>query len=316
VNYYPFHIGDFRSGTSNMSRQSRWIYRDMMDIYYDTELPLVLDLDVLCDKLGVEVEEERRIVERLLKFKFTKTDTGYLHHICETVIATYHTKAEIAAENGKRGGRPRKEKGEPAKPKNNQKKPSGLTVGSDPVNAGLANETHWLANQTQDLADRTQSKANESGLKANQEPRTNNQEPVNPVTTSTLSQERIRSQATPAELNIAFRKRGVNTHPDDPRLSALSEQGLSTGTADAACDEARKTLGPDAVIALGYIVGILVRWVNEGRMLNVAGAAPPARAAPGGYESTRDRERRETLEGLTGSGKESDDELTANNPLA
>lgn len=87
MNYYPFHIGDFRSGTVNMSRQARWIYRDMMDVYYDVEAPLSLDIDVLCDSLGVETADERAIVERLLRFKFIKTDDGYRHDVCEQVIA-------------------------------------------------------------------------------------------------------------------------------------------------------------------------------------------------------------------------------------
>ena len=106
MNYYPFHIGDFRSGTVNMSRQARWIYRDLLDIYYDTEQPLSLDLDVLCDQLGVESDEERRIVERLLRFKFTKGDDGYSHAICDPVIADYHINATTAQANGKLGGRP------------------------------------------------------------------------------------------------------------------------------------------------------------------------------------------------------------------
>jgi uncharacterized protein YdaU (DUF1376 family) len=108
VNYYPFHIGDFRSGTVNMTRQTRWIYRDMLDIYYDDEKPLPLDLDLLCNQIGAESDDERRIVERLLRFKFVKTDDGYWHEICDRVITDYHKKAEIAQANGKLGGRPRK----------------------------------------------------------------------------------------------------------------------------------------------------------------------------------------------------------------
>ncbi len=128
-----------------MSRQSRWIYRDMMDVYYDTEKPLPGDLDVLCDMIGVETDEERRIVERLLRFKFTKTEDGYRHERCETEIAAYHHKAAQARANGKGGGRPRKQSG-------TNQKPSGFPSGSGPVPNGNQPET---------------------GSKANQEPRTN-----------------------------------------------------------------------------------------------------------------------------------------------
>lgn len=147
MNYYPFHIGDFRSGTVNMSRHARWIYRDMLDIYYDTEKALPLDLDLLCDQAGAESEDERRIVERLLRFKFVKTDDGYRHDICDKVIADYHKKAETAQTNGKKGGRPKK-------PKPPEEKPSGLSAGSDPLANGNPEQT---------------------GLQTNQEPITNNQ---------------------------------------------------------------------------------------------------------------------------------------------
>lgn len=151
MNYYPFHIGDFRSGTVNMSRQSRWIYRDMLDVYYDSENPLNLDLDILCDSIGVEDDAERKIVERLLKFKFQKTDQGYRHEICDAVICEYHLKAETAKANGKLGGRPKKNTKEP------KQKPSGFQSGSDPV---------------------TKTNPDITGSEANQEPRTSNQEPV------------------------------------------------------------------------------------------------------------------------------------------
>lgn len=131
-----------------MSRQARWIYRDMLDVYYDKEKPLSLNFDVLCDEIGVESDEDRKIVERLLRFKFSENENGYSHEICERVIAEYHAKASIAKANGKLGGRP---------PKNNQNKPSGFLSGSDQV--PLANP---------DL----------TGSQANQEPITNNNKPI------------------------------------------------------------------------------------------------------------------------------------------
>lgn len=149
MNYYPFHIGDFRSGTANMSRLQRAIYRDLLDIYYDTEKPLPLDLEEVFESVGASSDEERRIVERLLRFKFDKQDDGYHHEICEKVIGEYHAKAETAKSNGKLGGRPPK-----AKP--NPNKPSGLSVGT-----GSEPDRNPIA----------------TGSQANQEPITNNQEP-------------------------------------------------------------------------------------------------------------------------------------------
>jgi uncharacterized protein YdaU (DUF1376 family) len=52
MNYYTLEIGGFRLGTMNMSRQARWIYRDLLDIYYDTKKPRSLDFDLLCEQVG------------------------------------------------------------------------------------------------------------------------------------------------------------------------------------------------------------------------------------------------------------------------
>ncbi|WP_343499229.1 YdaU family protein [Achromobacter denitrificans] len=179
MNYYPHHIGDFRSGTVNMSRQSRWIYRDMMDVYYDTEKPLPDDLDVLCDMIGVETDEERRIVERLLRFKFTKTEDGYRHERCETEIAAYHHKAAQARANGRGGGRPRKQSG-------TNEKPSGFLSGSDPVPSSNQDET---------------------GSKANQEPRTKNQETEEHPPTP---RKRGKSAAAPGLTVVDLQAKGVS----------------------------------------------------------------------------------------------------------
>jgi len=144
MHHYPHHIGDFRSGTVNMTRQERWIYRDMLDVYYDLERPLPLDQERLCHEIGVRADEEKKIVTELLRFKFEKSNDGYHHRRCDAEIAIYHSKAETAKENGKLGGRPKKNR--------NLEKPSGFILGSDSV--ATANP-------------------GESGSEANQEPRTN-----------------------------------------------------------------------------------------------------------------------------------------------
>jgi len=155
MNYYQFHIGDFRSGTVHMSRQMRWIYRDMLDVYYDTEKPLPLDFEELCNEIGVESDDERSIVEKLLRFKFEQQDDGYHNAVCNKVIADYRSKAEIAKENGRRGGRPKNGFGL-------QSKPSGFLSGS---NQGATSNQQETVSQT------------------NHKPLTINQEPIEKIKT-------------------------------------------------------------------------------------------------------------------------------------
>jgi uncharacterized protein YdaU (DUF1376 family) len=172
MNYYPHHIGDFRSGTFNMTRLERWIYRDMLEIYYDTEAPLPVNVDALCKGMGVRTPEEKAIVADILSYKFELTGAGYIHARCDQEIVSYHAKAETARENGKKGGR--KPKSNPAKPSGapketsqddlaNPAEPTGLDDGTKPVGAGLENGT-----QPNPIA---------TGSQANQEPVTNNHKP-------------------------------------------------------------------------------------------------------------------------------------------
>ncbi len=128
--YYPFHINDFRSGAANLTRLARWIYRDMLDLYYDKESQLPPDLDQLCDAIGVETDEERKHVERVLRLKFVKTDEGYFNPRCQREIETYRIGAEIARQNGRRGGRPRRVADETQEnPAGSQPVPDGMPVG-------------------------------------------------------------------------------------------------------------------------------------------------------------------------------------------
>ncbi|MCM2546174.1 YdaU family protein [Burkholderia glumae] len=150
MHQYLHHIGDFRSGTYSMTRLQRAIYRELLDVYYDKEKPLPLDVAAVCQLVGAFEDAEREIVEWLLRFKFEKTDDGYVHDVCERVIAEYRAKADVARENGKAGGRPRKPRGNPEKP------------------SGLFQEPSGNPEQT--------------GSKANHKPITNNHKPEEPKT--------------------------------------------------------------------------------------------------------------------------------------
>ncbi|MFM0088957.1 YdaU family protein [Paraburkholderia sediminicola] len=156
MHFYPHNIKDFRSGTVSMTRMERWLYRDLLDCYYDTEQPLPLDVDKVCRMIGAREAQEKAAVAEILDFKFTKTDAGYAQERCDAEIAAYHAKAATAQENGKKGGRPPKNR-KPGAPEpeaeDNPEKPSGFSVGSNPDAIGNPTET---------------------GSKTNQEPVTNN----------------------------------------------------------------------------------------------------------------------------------------------
>lgn len=101
MNFYPHHIGDFNSATRHLTRIERSIYRDLLDIYYDTESALTLNLDHLCRLVIARSEEERTAVQQVLNEFFTQSEQGWIHDRCEAEIAKYKGIKEAKSAAGK-----------------------------------------------------------------------------------------------------------------------------------------------------------------------------------------------------------------------
>lgn len=102
MHYFQHHIGDFRSGCFNMTRMERALYREMLDIYYDTESPLPSAIDEVCKLLGVRDASEKTLVGEVLSLKFKQVEgRGWVHERCETEIARYHSLLDSASKAGK-----------------------------------------------------------------------------------------------------------------------------------------------------------------------------------------------------------------------
>ena len=150
MHYYQFNIGDYAKHTQHLSLLEHLAYRLLLDRYYLTEKPLELNTKKLARLIGMSQHQEE--VEQVLEDFFYKTENGYSNNRCEAEIASFHSKAETARENGKKGGRPRKNNDI-----QNQKQTGLEPKKTQPVN---------LANPE------------ETGSKANHKPRTINQEPL------------------------------------------------------------------------------------------------------------------------------------------
>ncbi len=101
MKHYPHHIGDFDKSTRHLTRLERSIYRDLMDLYYDTELPISSDLKFVCRKIIARSDEEIAVVEQTLKEFFVETPKGWYHDRCEVEIATYKANNSQKAQAGK-----------------------------------------------------------------------------------------------------------------------------------------------------------------------------------------------------------------------
>lgn len=101
MNHYPHHIGDFDKATRHLTRIERSIYRDLIELYYDTETQLTLDISALCRKILARTDEEVTAVEQTLNEFFNETPIGWFHSRCETEIEKYRANASQKAQAGK-----------------------------------------------------------------------------------------------------------------------------------------------------------------------------------------------------------------------
>ena len=133
MNYYNFHIGDYISHTIHLSVEEDLAYRRLLDMYYDTELPIPNNIPLVSRKLRINAE----VVETVLHEFFELTEEGFKNFRADNEIAEYQRFIEKQKANGRKGGRPKKSQRKPtANPNESQKKPNQepLTNNQEPIN--------------------------------------------------------------------------------------------------------------------------------------------------------------------------------------
>jgi len=122
MNYYTFHIGDFRGGTAHLSMEEECTYRRLLDLQYDQENPLLDDIAHLARK----VRSTQELVAVILNEFFTKTESGWVNAKAIDVITKHQEFSLKQKENGQKGGRrklPQTQKEPNANPKEPKAKP-------------------------------------------------------------------------------------------------------------------------------------------------------------------------------------------------
>ena len=112
MNYYQHHIGDFDKATRHLTRVERSLYRDLIEMYYDTELPLISDFTRLSRKVIAVTDEELEALKAVLGEFFTKQDDGFHNHRCDFEIEKYQSNSKAKSKAGKISAAKRKAKKE------------------------------------------------------------------------------------------------------------------------------------------------------------------------------------------------------------
>lgn len=169
MHFYTHNIGDFAAQTVGMDLEQVGIFIRLLDRYVSTEKPI--SKGWLSLAFPKETKEKLLVI---LEGLFEETDDGWVYLPAQKWVDEYQDKVETLRANGKKGGRPKKNK-----PSENQK-------------------------DSNCFEEESKSKAN---VKA-----TNNHKPINinnTINQSTVS-EAIEAPAKPTDLNSCFQSFGSN----------------------------------------------------------------------------------------------------------
>ena len=106
LNYYSFHIGDYRRDTTHLSMLEHGAYRQLLDWLYLEEKPIPLDMEIVFRKLRATTEEEQKAIITVLNEFFLKNKKGFSKNKCISQINNYKKRCEHNKKVGKLGGRP------------------------------------------------------------------------------------------------------------------------------------------------------------------------------------------------------------------
>ena len=92
--YFPFHVGDWITGTKLMSAIEKGVYMDLLTYYYSVERPITEDE---CRRIArAYAGAEQDAMQYVLQNHFAYVDGAYVHKKCEEVIShTLEKQADI-----------------------------------------------------------------------------------------------------------------------------------------------------------------------------------------------------------------------------
>ena len=96
MNFYPFHIGDFKSHTDHLSPIEDIAYRRLLDYYYLHEKPLPDDAEFLSKRIRLG---DIQAIEYVLAEFFTLNGESWHNSRADTEIYKYREKSSKARES-------------------------------------------------------------------------------------------------------------------------------------------------------------------------------------------------------------------------
>lgn len=101
MHFYQKNIPDFNNATRHLTRVERSLFSDAIELYYDTEKPLVADVKKLERLLLASTEEEKKALGNVLSEFFVLTDDGFFNKRCNEEILKYQSYIDNKSKAGK-----------------------------------------------------------------------------------------------------------------------------------------------------------------------------------------------------------------------
>ena len=121
--YYSFHIGDYRAATAHLTNEEDLAYRRLIDMYYDTELPIPDDFVWVARRIRSSVD----VVKAVLQDMFVLTEEGWDNERCAEELKGYRRMKQ----GGRDGAAKRWGKGGDTPPINTPNEPQCQPVTSN-----------------------------------------------------------------------------------------------------------------------------------------------------------------------------------------
>lgn len=108
---YQHNIKTFNNATRFLTRVERSLYRDLIELYYDTEQPLQsVDFGRLCRQVMAHSDEEKEALKYVLSEFFVLTGDVYTHNYCDEQIEKFRTGISAKAKAGVASAEAKKQK--------------------------------------------------------------------------------------------------------------------------------------------------------------------------------------------------------------
>jgi len=282
VNYYERHLGDYAKDTGHLSILEHGAYTLLLDRYYSTEAGIP---ETQAFRLArARTPEECEAVDTVLAEFFELVDGVWINRRAEEEIEKARVRIGVAKENGRKGGRPKKN------PEETQHKPSGLSVGYE-------NKT-----QTEPSEKLTKHQAPSTSKPFVNQQQQPEREEARGESTPPVGFDPITGRA--CELAGLLRQRGAALTATNPEVRRWATEGVSDADALKALEIAQQRRADKAdpsAIPAGYLTPIIRDLRNQ----------PPgggARASPHETERQARRKWAEELTTVSGQGQGGQDD--------